>query len=113
MRTPPRPNKGLISTRSPTFPISYGGNGELHGFGVDPGGSHLSPGKTGSLAHTGRPAGSADGTSMAPAFATAAAVIILASPLSCEAVSRPKSLNRMPVVPATATNAATNTGNFL
>ena len=85
----------------------------MHGFGVDPSGSHLSPGKTGSLAHTDRPAGSADGTSIAPALDTAAAVIILALPLYCELVSGPKSLNRMPAVPASATNAVASRGTFL
>jgi hypothetical protein len=113
IRTPPRPNKGLISTKFPLFSMGYGGKSALHRFGVDPSGSQSSPGKTGSLAHANRPAGGADRTSMAPVLATAAAVIILALPLSCEAVSGPKSLNRMPAVPATATNAATSTGAFL
>jgi hypothetical protein len=100
--------------------MSYGGKGALHGFGIDPCGSHSSPGKTGSLAHEDRPAGGADGTSIAPAHDTAAAVIILALPLycelasgCCELVSGPKSLNRMPAVPARATKAVTSTGTFL
>jgi hypothetical protein len=61
--------------------MSYGGKGALHGFGIDPCGSHSSAGKTGSLAHEGRSAGGTDGTSIAPARDTAAAVIILALPL--------------------------------
>jgi hypothetical protein len=89
MRTPARPNKGLISTKSRPFSISYGGKGALQGFGIDPCGSHSSPGKTESFAHTDRPAGSADGTSIAPALDTAAAVIILALPPYCELVSGP------------------------
>jgi len=115
MRTPPRPIKGLISTGSPTLSINYDRKGALHGFGIDPGGSHSSLGKTGSLAQkeADRPAGGADGTSIAPALATAAAVVILALPLPCEAVSGPKSLNRMTAVPTTATNAATSVGTFL
>src|ERR1700730_11940112 len=113
MRTPPRPNKGLISTKSRPFSISYGGKGTLQGYGIDPGGSHSSPGKTESLAHSDRPAGSADGTSIAPALDTAAAVIILALPLYCELVSGPKSLNRMPAMPTTATNAVASRGTFL
>jgi hypothetical protein len=93
--------------------MSYGGKGALHGFGIDPCGSHSSPGKTGSLAHEGRPAGGVDGISIAPARDTAAAVIILALPRYGELVSGPKSLNSMPAVPARATNAVTSTGTFL
>ena len=93
--------------------MSYGGKGALHGFGIDPCGSHSSPGKTGSLAQEDRPAGGVDGTSIAPALDTAAAVIILALPPYCELASGPKSLNRMPAVPASATNAVTSTGTFL
>ena len=92
--------------------MSYGGKGALHGFGIDPCGSHSSPGKTGSLAHEGR-SGGTDGTSIAPVRDTAASVIILALPLYCELVSEPKSLNRMPAVPARATHAVTSTGTFL
>jgi hypothetical protein len=87
--------------------------GASHGFGIDPDGSHSSPGKTGSLAHTDRPADAADGTSIAPALDTAAAVIILALPRSCEAMFASKSLNRMPTVPATATDTATSMGTFV
>jgi hypothetical protein len=85
----------------------------LQGFGIDPGGSHSSPGKTESPAQKDRSARDADGTSIAPALDTAAAVIILALPPYCELVSGPKSLNRMPAVPATATNTATSKGTFL
>jgi hypothetical protein len=53
------------------------------------------------------------GTSIAPALDTAAAVIILALPLHWEAVFAPKSFNRIPAVPATATDAATSMGTFL
>jgi len=60
-----------------------------------------------------RKTGGADGTSIAPALDTAASVIILALPLPSEAVSGPKSLNRMTAVPTTATNAATSMGTFL
>jgi hypothetical protein len=115
MRTPPRPNKVLLSTRSPTLSISYDRKGALHRFGIDPGGSDSSPSKTGSLAQkdSDRPAGGADGTSIAPALATAAAVVIVALPLPGEAVSGPKSLNRMTAVPTAATNAATSMVTFL
>jgi hypothetical protein len=115
MRTPPRPKSGLISTGLLTFTITYNREGALQGFGVDPPGSRSSPGKTGSLAQkdSDRPADGADGTSMAPALDTAAAVIIPALPLPCEATSGSKSFNRMTAVPATATNAATSAGIFL
>jgi hypothetical protein len=41
------------------------------------------------------PAGGCDGISIAPALETAAAVIILALPLACEALLGPKSFKRM------------------
>ena len=53
MRTPTRPNKGLISTGSTNpFSIGYDRKGALHGLGTDPG-SRSSPGKTGPLGHKG------------------------------------------------------------
>jgi hypothetical protein len=54
----------------------------------------------------GRPAGGSDGISIAPALDTVTAVIILAAPLSCEALLGPKSLKRIPAVAPIATIAA-------
>lgn len=56
------------------------------------------------------PVGGSDGISIAPALETAAAVIILAAPLSCEALLGPKSLKRIPAVAPIATIAATIAG---
>ena len=49
------------------------------------------------VSDTDRPAGSADGISIAPAVDTATAVIILALPLPCESLPGPKSLKRITV----------------
>jgi hypothetical protein len=54
--------------------------------------------------------GSFDGISMAPALDTAAAVIILAVALSCEALLGPKSSKRIPAVLAIATITVTVAG---
>ena len=51
-----------------------------------------------------------EGVSIAPALATAAAVIILAVALSCEVLLGPKSSKRIPAVLAIATITATITG---
>ena len=57
-----------------------------------------------------RPAGGFDGISIAPALATAAAVIMLARPLPCESLLGPKSLKRTTAVLTIATIAVTITG---
>ena len=51
-----------------------------------------------------------EGVSIAPALATAAAVIIHAVALSCEVLLGPKSSKRIPAVLAIATITATITG---
>jgi hypothetical protein len=56
------------------------------------------------------PAGGFDGISIAPALEIAAAVTLLAVPLSCGALPGPKSLNRMPAVAPIATIAVIMTG---